>query len=232
MKIAIMQPYFLPYIGYWQLLNAVDIFVLADNYEFTKKGWINRNRMLVNGEAKLFTLPLKKQSDFAKINERELTNQAKNAQKMINNFKEAYRKAPFFFSGFNTFLDCVPRYDDSMYKCIERSIEVICGGLKINTSVYRASDFCIDHELKKQDKIFAICDYFGIHNYVNAIGGQQLYDKDEFKAKGINLQFIKTNQITYKQFNHPFVPWLSIIDVLMFNGKDRTQELLNEYTLI
>ncbi len=72
MKLAIMQPYFFPYIGYFQLINTVDEFVVYDNIEFTKKGWINRNRILVNGKDEYITLPIKKDSDFLHVKDRFL----------------------------------------------------------------------------------------------------------------------------------------------------------------
>ena len=72
MKLAIMQPYFFPYIGYFQLIKSVDEFVIYDNIQYTKKGWINRNRILVNGTDYLISLPLKKDSDYLNVVDRQL----------------------------------------------------------------------------------------------------------------------------------------------------------------
>ncbi len=97
MKVAIMQPYFLPYIGYFQLINAVDKFVIYDNIEFTKKGWINRNRILVNGKDEFISLPITKASDFLHANQRYLASNFENEKnKILRKIKESYRKAPYF----------------------------------------------------------------------------------------------------------------------------------------
>jgi len=216
MKAAIMQPYFLPYIGYFQLIAAVDVFVVYDNIKYTKKGWINRNRMLLNGTDVMFSLPLKKDSDFLDVIERELATDF-NRDKLLNQFKGAYARAPYFAQTF-PLIEQIVRYEErNLFRYIYHSIVRVCEYLGLTTEIRPSSDFAIDHELKGQDKVISLCEALGADGYVNPIGGVELYSKGEFKARGIELKFIQSKPFEYRQFDNEFLPWLSIVDVMMFN---------------
>jgi len=232
MRLAVMQPYFLPYLGYFQLISAVDLFIVYDNIEYTKKGWINRNRMLLNGMDKLFSLPLKKDSDFLDIVEREIS-QDFNPDKFLNQFKGAYIRAPYFVEIY-PLLEQIVRYNDwNLFRFIYHSIIRTCEYLGIDTKIIFSSDITIDHELKSQDKIIAFCMAVGADTYINPIGGIDLYAKDKFEANGIELKFIKARPFEYAQFGSPFVPWLSIVDVLMFKSiEDVIRITKKEFELI
>lgn len=232
MRLAVMQPYFLPYLGYFQLIGAVDLFIVYDNIKYTKKGWINRNRMLLNGTDKLFSLPLKKDSDFLDIVERKMS-QDFNPVKFLDQFKEAYTLAPYFLEVY-PLLEQIVRYDDrNLFRFIYHSIVSICDHLGINTKIIVSSDIAIDHELKSQDKIIAFCRAVRADTYINPIGGIELYAKDKFEANGIDLKFIQSKPFEYAQFGNDFVPWLSIVDVMMFNPCDIIREcIFNNYDLI
>lgn len=233
MKLAIMQPYFFPYIAYFQLINAVDEFVIYDNIEFSKKGWINRNRILVNGKDSYITLPLKKDSDYLDVRDRylaEIWSFEKN--KMLNRIIESYRKSPNFDFVYPIIENCIMFEEYNLFKFVLNSLNLIREYLEIRTSFLIASTISIDHELKAEEKVIEICKARKANMYLNPIGGIQLYRKDDFKDEGIDLHFLKTNDIRYKQFNNDFVPSLSIIDVMMFNSKDKIQEMLNNYELI
>lgn len=232
-KIAIMQPYFMPYIGYFQLINSVDEFIIYDNIQYTKKGWINRNRILVNGKDYLITIPLKKDSDYLNVVERELSDSwIKDKNKMINLIKSSYSKAPYFKETFNIILQCLNNSERNLFKFIYDSVILINKYLEIKTSIVISSIINIDHTLKSQEKVLSICKSQNADVYINTIGGVELYDREIFKQNGIKLNFIKSNTIQYKQFNNEFIPWLSIVDVMMFNSKEKIQEYLNNYTLI
>lgn len=230
MKIAIMQPYFLPYIGYWQLINSVDLFVVYDNIQYTKKGWINRNRFLQNGKDCLFSIPLKNDSDFLDIRDRFLSSSF-DKNKLLNQIKNAYAKAPFFLNVFPVFENIVLNNEENLFDYIYYSIKKICEYLKIDTKIKISSSVDINHLLKAEERVIAICKKINADNYINAIGGRELYDKSEFEKLGINLNFIKTGEICYKQFENEFIPGLSIIDVMMFNSKEKINEMLNNYEL-
>lgn len=232
MKVAIMQPYFFSYIGYFQLINAVDEFVIYDNIEFTKKGWINRNRILVNGTDAMISLPLKKDSDYLYVNERYLADSwEEEKKKMLNRIKESYRKAPHFKEAFAVIQECIMYDDRNLFKFILHSLKTLMQYLNIETNLVISSSVLIDHKLKSHEKVIAICKERGADTYINPIGGLDLYDKEHFKQNNIELQFQKSNSITYKQFNNEFVPWLSIIDVMMFSNKEEIQSKLESFTL-
>jgi hypothetical protein len=231
MKVAIMQPYIFPYIGYFQLVNAVDTFIIYDNIQYTKKGWINRNRFLQGGKDALFSIALKKDSDFLDVNSREVAPEF-NKRKLINQIREAYKKAPYFEQTFLLFEKVIMNEETNLFNYILFSFKEACKVLNINTKVIISSNIDIDHSLKAQEKVIAICKRLNANIYINAIGGQELYRKDEFSKYEIELKFIKTNSIEYKQFNNQFVPWLSIIDVMMFNSLEDISYELNNYELI
>jgi hypothetical protein len=234
MKLAIMQPYFFPYIGYFQLLNSVEEFILYDNIEFTKKGWINRNRVLVNGKDSYITLPLKKGSDYLEIKDRYLSDTwYADRIKMLNKIRESYRKAPNFNFVFPLIEGIIFFEGNNLFNFIFNSLNKITEYLEIKTSFVVSSTIQIDHKLKADKKVIQICKTRGANVYINPIGGVELYNKDDFKSKGIDLYFLKTNDIKYEQFNNDFIPYLSIIDVMMFNTNEKIKEYLNSaYALV
>lgn len=233
MKIGIMQPYFLPYIGYWQLLNAVDKYVIYDNIEFTKNSWIRRNRILQGEKDYLFSLPLKKDSDYLQIVERELASDIeKEKSKILNKIKINYKNAPYFECIYPILEDIFNYYDRNLFNFIFYSIKRIKDYLEIKTDIIISSMLDIDHNLKGQKKVISICKKLEASEYYNAIGGQELYSYEEFNKEGIKLKFLKSGNIEYKQFKNKFIPNLSIIDIMMFNSKEKIKEFLNNYTLI
>jgi len=232
MKLAIMQPYFLPYIGYFQLIASVDQFIVYDNIKYTKKGWINRNRMLRNGKDVIFSLPLKSDSDYLDVCQRELSSEF-SRDKLLNQFKGAYRRAPYFDQTI-PLIEEIVRFDDAnLFKFLHHSIVKTCEHLGIATEIRISSGIAIDHNLKNQDKVIALCEAVGASTYINASGGMELYSKETFREKGIELKFIKSKPFEYAQFGDAFVPWLSIIDVMMFNPLDAIRTCITtNYELI
>lgn len=219
MKVAIMQPYFMPYIGYFQLISAADLFIVYDNIKYTKKGWINRNRMLQNGKDAVFSLPLKRDSDALDVRERSLTADFDRA-KLLQQFEGAYRRAPYFRQTFPLIERSVRCEESNLFGFLHHAIASTCEHLGIATEIRVSSSIPIDHGLKNQEKVLALCKAVGARSYFNAIGGMALYAVDEFRAHGIDLRFVRSKPLQYPQFDQPFVPWLSIVDVLMFNSLD------------
>ena len=232
MKVAIMQPYFLPYLGYFQLIEAVDRFVVYDNIEYTKKGWINRNRMLVNGRDELFSLPLKKDSDYLDIKERTLADTfAKDGQKLLNKIRGAYGKAPHFQEVFPIVKGILEFEDSNLFSFLLNSLERVNAHLGLQTELVVSSTLDVDHSLKAQDRVIAICKHLGGAHYVNPPGGIDLYDREVFKNEGLELSFLQPSLTAYPQRQHDFVPGLSILDVMMFNSKERIAALLDQYSV-
>jgi hypothetical protein len=233
MKVGIMQPYFFPYIGYFQLINGVDEFVVYDNIQFTKKGWINRNRILVNSVDAYLTFPVKNDSDFLNVKDRYLADSwDADRKKMINRITESYRKAPNFQAVFLLIKDCLLFEEKNLFLFLFNAIQMVMDYLDIKTKLVVSSTIPIDHSLKAQEKVISICKALNADTYINPIGGIELYSKENFELNGIQLHFIKSNPIQYTQFNNEFIPWLSILDVMMFNSKECIQNYLQSYSKV
>lgn len=228
MKVGIMQPYFFPYIGYWQLLNAVDKYVVYDDVNYIKNGWINRNRILINGQPHWFTLPLDKASPFNLINETNISSENKLKENMLKTLHMAYHKAPFFNEVF-PLVEKTIFYSLNLSESLFFSIQEIAKYLGIRTELILSSTLNKDNTLKGKNKVLSICKLLNADVYLNAIGGQDLYDKQEFQEHNLKLEFLQTDKVIYKQLKNQFVPNLSIIDVLMFNSAEQVKQMLNQY---
>ena len=232
MKLGIMQPYFLPYIGYWQLLNAVDRYVIYDDVNFIKGGWINRNRILQNGAPAYINVPMIGASSFKRINEIQVNRDPRVMGKLLKTVEQNYRKAPSFESVM-PLMERICRFEgDNLAEFLANSIRVVCDYLGITTTLVMSSQIEIDISLRAQDKVIDICRRQGATEYFNAIGGQTLYDQMSFARFGIRLQFLKTAAVTYSQGKGAFVPNLSILDVLMFNPQTTINDMLHQFKLI
>ncbi|GAB3792696.1 WbqC family protein [Spirosoma humi] len=233
MTLAIMQPYFLPYIGYMQLMNAVDTFVLYDDVSFINRGWINRNRLLINGQEHLFTVPLKDASQNKRINEVHLADDPKWRSKLLKTIEQGYRKAPCYQQVMPITEKIINFTTDSIADLVYFSLVELNQYLGITTRLVASSSIYSNADLKAQERILDICRQENATRYINPIGGIELYDKPTFEESGISLYFIKAKPVQYPQFGRSdFVPWLSILDVLMFNDIDSVRVLLGEYELV
>lgn len=232
MKLGIMQPYFLPYIGYWQLLNAVDQYVIYDDVNFIKGGWINRNNILINNEAKLFNIQMQGASSNKLINEIEVSQNQVWKKKFLKTIENSYSKAPFYKEVYPVIENIVNYDETNLAKYIAYSISKVCDYLNIDTKLIISSDINKDNDLKGQAKVIEICKIMGADEYYNSIGGQSLYSYSDFEKHGVKLRYLKTNISKYKQFNDEFVPGLSIIDIMMFNSVSDIKNKLEEYELL
>ncbi len=223
-----MQPYFLPYIGYWQLINLVDQFVIYDDVNFIKKGFINRNSILVNNNSFLFTLSLVKPSQNKKINEIFLNDINK---KLLITISESYKKAPFFDVVFPLLEEIFYFDEKNICKFIEFSFKRISKYLNINSNFIFSSSLSYNKSYNAQNKLIDICKILNTKHYINLSGGVDMYNQEAFSNENIILSFLKTNKYSYEQFKKPFISDLSIIDVLMFNDISSINKLLNNYKL-
>lgn len=229
LKVAIMQPYFLPYIGYWQLINNVDIFVVYDDIEYSKKGWINRNRYLLNGKPETFTLPLKKDSDFLDVCQRRLSDSFSiEKARLTRRLGAAYGNAPYFKEGRALLADVLASREENLFQFVYQSIKYIHTRLGMASQLVVSSTLGIPRHLKGQDRVIATCRALNATEYINPIGGIELYNRTAFMDAEICLKFQKVKNYRYRQFNQEFVPHLSIIDPLMFLGIEGAKLLLTE----
>lgn len=232
MKAGIMQPYFMPYIGYWQLMNAVDVYVIYDDVNFIKGGWINRNRILNGESVQYINVQMKGASSFKHINQIEVKKDKIYIEKTKKTVWSAYHNAPCFtavYSLVENILDCD---EDNLAGYLEYSIRKVCAYLGIDTKLLVSSRIEKNNSLKGEEKVIDICKNLGADMYYNAIGGRQLYDFEHFRVHDMELFFLKPGDVTYMQRGKEFVPNLSIIDVMMYNSVEEISRMLADYTLI
>lgn len=232
MKLGIMQPYFLPYIGYWQLMNLVDKYVIYDDVNFIKGGWINRNRILCNGKVNYINIQLSGMSPFKKINEIENKNDEIFIKKNLKMLESSYKKAPYFS-------DIMPKVEKILcsnhkylIETILESFDIVTEYLDIKTEMLLSSKVPSDNNLKGQERVINICELMKATEYYNAIGGMELYSAEEFEKHKIALKFLKTKEVKYTQFSNEFYPNLSILDVMMFNSRKELIDMLKAYEIV
>lgn len=228
-----MQPYFFPYIGYFQLIHSTDKFIFYDDVSFIKQGWIARNRILMNGEAMYFSVPLEQQSSFTAICDTKIHQDQfkKWKKKFLKTLYQSYCKAPFF----KEIELLVEKVIEKEYQNISElsicSILEICRYIGITRKFDVSSEKRIAADLHNKERVLAICRKEKASHYINLPGGESLYERSFFKAEGIELQFIQTGEISYNQHSQSFVPYLSAIDILMFNSKEQVLKFIGAYTL-
>lgn len=233
MTLAIMQPYVFPYLGYFQLLHAADRFVVYDDVNFIKGGWINRNRILLENKGFLFTVPLQDASPFRKINETLIHSRLYSEwkRKFPKVLFGAYAKAPFFKPVASLVTDILEAGADNIGTFALNSILGVKEYVGLDIEIIPTSGVYKNAHLSGKERVLDICLKEGATTYVNAPGGRSLYSADFFVPRNISLKFIQSGTFSYKQVGDAFVPGLSIIDVLMFNSVSDTRLLLADYIL-
>lgn len=234
MKVAVMQPYFMPYLGYFQLINAVDTFVFYDDVSFIKGGWINRNRILLNNEKYTFTVSLEKSSSSKLICYLNLDKNKfeRFTNKFLRSLDQSYKKAPYWKETMKIVESILNSNVSTISELSIRSVEIISAYLNMKTKFEISSQtFSESKGLDKGDRLINISKKLKANTYINPQGGKELYQKEYFNNQNIELLFIENKLKPYKQFTDSFISGLSIIDALMFNSKDELKEMLNDYTL-
>lgn len=232
MRLGIMQPYFFPYLGYYQLISAVDKFIIYDDVNFIRQGWINRNRLLLGGRDFVFSAPLKDASSFKTIDQTELHPRDFPIwkEKFYRTLGQAYGKAPFY----SEILPLVQQiFEEENHQFISQlasaSIIRISQYLQIPTKFVTTAKVYQNAHLKAQNRIIDLCRKENASEYINAVGGQHLYSSADFARHNIRLRFIENIPVPYPQYQYDFTAGLSILDVLMFNGKDQSRQLLKSF---
>lgn len=228
-KVSIMQPYLFPYIGYYQLVKCSDVFVIYDDANYIKNGYINKNFILSGGKPQRFTVPVVGGSSNKKIKDLYFDSAVK---KTLRTIQQSYAGAPFVEEVYPLVDRVLSSADRSVRGLCHLSIVEVLKYLGLTADIRLSSDIEYARGAERDDKILSMCAGLGADHYINSIGGQELYSKEDFDRKGFDLSFIKTDSIVYNQGGGEFVPNLSIIDVLMWCSKAQVLEKLNEYTLI
>lgn len=233
MKLGIMQPYLFPYLGYFQIIAAVDRFVIYDDVGFIKQGWINRNRILLRGEPHLFSVPLEGASSNRTIRDVPVSVREfpRWREKFLKTFDLAYTRAPRFQAVRELLVSVLEGDPGSAADLARRSILAVCQSLGLTTTIVPTSTVYENGHLRAQDRVLDICAREGASLYINAQGGRELYDHPSFSSRSLELRFIRSHLPAYPQFDHPFVPGLSILDILAFNEPAAASRMLSEFTL-
>jgi len=241
-----MQPYFFPYIGYFHAIHAVDKYIIYENLDYIKDGWMNRNRVLIKNQSPSYlSVMVEGRSSNKKTNEIELNTSFNWRRKLLNKVFFNYKGSPFFDESYLLIEECINIDSDMLFMYNSKIVKKLAEYLELDTEIQYDNRHFLTLEKKiaagiiddakfeaKSKRVFEICKHENADVFVNAIGGRALYDKIQFKENGIDLYFVETEEIEYNQFSANFHPNLSIIDVLMHNGQDRTKDLLNNYKLI
>jgi hypothetical protein len=232
MRIALMQPYFFPYIGYFQLMAACDLFVVYDDVQFIKGGWLNRNRILVNGSPEWITLPVASAPHTLCIRDRSYLLHDRSAVRLPARIASAYRRAPFVERTMRLVEEilCFPDANVAMFNT--HLLRRVASHLGIFTPVALSSQIPKTCLLSKEERVLAICRAVGATSYVNAIGGRPLYSQRAFSQASIELKFLSCEAMPYAQLGEEHVPSLSVIDLLMFNDIPDAKRMLAEYQLL
>ena len=228
MKLAVMQPYLFPYIGYFQLVYAADLFLIYDDVAYIKRGFVNRNNILAPSGVARFTVSVPGASLNKLFSDLQFS---KDVDKVLKTIEHSYSKAPYFEDVFPMIRGALELDDRSIASVCQKSFEDIFSYLGLEKQFKKTSELQYNRSANARDRLIALCRQFGADCYINAPGGRKLYAKPEFSKQGINLKFVDSLPIEYSQGNAEFVPNLSIIDVLMHCPPEEVKNLLNHYQL-
>lgn len=235
-RLGIMQPYFFPYLGYFQLIHAVDRWVILDNVQHIRRGWVSRNRIL--GQADDWTylvIPVRKHSLTTQIRDVLIRDLPAARQRILAQLAPYKRQAPRFSETFEFVQRCLSFEATTLAQLNTHILKECCDllGLKF--------DYCFASELEansrspvpaeRKERLFWLGDQVGANVHVYPPGARELYDKADFRAHGIDLRFLSHPKVEYEQGGRSFVPDLSVIDVLMWNTLEETRVLLTQYSL-
>lgn len=234
-KVAIMQPYFFPYLAYFSLIKHTDQFILFDPVQFIRHGWIERNRILKqNGGWLYIKVPLLKHSRDTIIKDIKINNEIKWQDKILAQLVIYKKKAPYYNEVITLLKELFSKEYESITNLNKKSIELVCDYLSIEHDIQVFSKMDLDIETPNASDEWAlnICKSMGnIKEYWNPSGGEEFFSREKYKANDIKLNFLHLNEFEYKQFDDHFEPGLSIIDTMMFNSVETINQYLNNYKI-
>lgn len=217
MRVAITQPYLFPYIAWYQVINACDAFVISDDVQYTRSGYINRNQILMNGRPLRFGVPLRGASHTEVIGERRIHDWGW-ARELLRGMRHAYRGAPHFDEVYPMIEGILAEPVDLLIDLLERAIVVTARHLGLGQRIVRASSVQARVGLRKADRVLATAKALGARCYLqrDTEAARQMYRHEFFLAEGIVLKFVRVGLLPYAQRGvKEFLPGLSLIDFLM-----------------
>jgi hypothetical protein len=232
--LAVMQPYLFPYAGYFSLMHSSTDFVFYDDVDFIKQGWVNRNRVLVNGQPQLFSVPLVNGSSNVSIKDVLISENARFYTKLIKTLEQSYSKALFYARGMEYVMSVLSPEERNLSTMAIKSVNLASEIIGITPRKFHSSAYFADTKgVDRSERLLRICESLQCKTLVNPIGGCHLYSKDVFSKRGVELKFIKTKIVDYSQLKTTaFVPNLSIIDLLMHLPSDEILEVVQSYELL
>ena len=234
MKISVMQPYFFPYLGYFSLIQDSDVFVVLDNVQYVRRGWMNRNRVIGKNQS-----PVYFHLSTIKAPQKTMTRQIKidhnrEWKKTLLDKLDYYEKSAPYFEETKAMVERLISFEtDSLCDMNIHILEELCKFLGITTKFVLASDLEIDESkiIETDDWGLEITKTFGASDYINLWGGRHIYSVNKYNNSNITLKFIENELVYYNQHNEMFIKSLSIIDVLMYNDRAETMDLINKYSV-
>lgn len=228
MKLAVMQPYLFPYIGYFQLIHASDLFLIYDDVAYIKQGYINRNSVYSANGVTRFTVPVPGASSNKLISDLQFS---ADVRKVLKTIEQCYSKAPYFDKVYPLIRQILENEDRAIASVCMTSYQTIFSYLGLEKHFKKTSELKYDRATSARDRLIALCYKFEADCYINASGGRSLYAKQDFSSKGVDLKFLDSMPAEYPQGKGRFVPDLSIIDVLMRNSPSEAISLIEKYEL-
>ncbi len=226
-SLAIMQPYFMPYLGYFQLVESVDQFVFLDDVNFIKKGWINRNRILCDESEHLFSIPLTAASQNKRINEISLALEPRWIRKFFGTLQRAYQHAPYYDTTTKILSSCLEMPHQNIGQLARHSIISVAEYVGLSTKFVLSSAKYQNTHLTGEDRILDICLQEQATHYLNPGSGQNLYSAESFLQHNVELRFLAPRLTPYPQSSTEFIPGLSVIDAMMHNAPAALQQLMS-----
>ena len=227
-----MQPYFFPYLGYFSLMAAVDVFLVYDNVQYSRPGWINRNRLLREGAPDWWTATVEDAPHQLDINQRRYQNWAQQRGRLFDRLRDRYRGAANSATGMALVDAALPTDEDNVARCNAALLTTLVKALGLKCDIRMASSIAQDRALSGEARVLALCKAVGGSSYVNSPGGMGLYSPSTFVEHGLELRFVEASPAAYPQFGAPFVPGLSIVDALMFLPMDAVVERIEQFNLV
>ncbi len=227
-RVAVMQPYFFPYLGTFQLAQAVDAFVFFDDVAFIKKGYIHRNALLGPSGPQPFTIPVRDASQNRAIGEHAYAGEWK---PFLATLRQLYGRAPMFDAVYPLVESVALDPEENVARKNALGFMRVFEYLGIQREWRFASRHALPDELRAQQRILALCEREGATTYVNAAGGRALYEPQAFSGAGVELRFLASEARAYDQGREPFVPNLSMIDLLMHCEPSAVRERLRQFKL-
>ena len=229
MNLAVMQPYLFPYLGYFQLIYASDLFLIYDDVTYIKQGYINRNCVLSENGVIRFTVPVPGASSNKFISDLMFSD---DMTKVLKTVEQSYARAPFYEAVFPLVQEILEYQDRSIASVCQASYQAIFSYLGLEKNIRRTSKIDYDRSASPRARLVALCHKFRADCYINTPGGRSLYTKKDFAEHGVQLKFIHSLPVYYRQGKDEFVPNLSIIDALMNCSIEEILKLLNNYELV